>query len=54
MKFFERLRVERRKVRWSSFSKTTKVFFITLIMIVLLTLIIVLFSFAAESILNLF
>lgn len=53
MKFFKRLSVERRKVRWSSFNKTIRVFFSTIILILIFMVIIVLFSYVVENILDL-
>ena len=53
MKFFKSVSAERRKVRWSSADKSTRVFFATLITITIFVIVIGLFSWGVAAILGL-
>ena len=53
LKFLKDVAVEKRKVRWASVGKATKIFFASIFTIVVLLLVIWLFSFGITEILKL-
>ncbi len=51
-KNFNNISVERKRIRWSTLSKTSKAFITTLIFLVLFSTLVIFFSWAANNLLD--